>query len=1378
MRKTIYSFILFLILFFVFSGSVKAAGNKTFSVPMDVEQTSCRDMLESVNSFRTGSEAWYFDTDNTTKVYVNGAQKLTWDYNLEQVAIQRAYEVAVSFSHTRPNGTSCFTLSYNGTTSCGENIAAGYTSAERAFVGWREDDQPYSGQGHRRNMLSKSYTAVGIAHVRYQGVDFWVQEFGWSNSGAAATEAINETDKMVNVELNMDSATFCIIPEKQFISDSYGTTGTLPSVTGYYETSETWGTSGIPVTDADLSGIVWTSGNSSVVTVSGGNFELVGIGSAQIIGTAMYEGVSYSCTISVNAISRSISDSDVAVSFASPLYYLPEGAVPEITVTYKGRELTEGSDYTVSNLTNNKYVTSNAYVKITGTGNFSGYRYDDFTISARDIGEITFDPIPDQEYTGSYIQLDAVTGTILGQAVSSKQYNYTIKSYTNNINTGEATVTVSGYEPYGFTGEKTLSFKIVPKDISSVTVNAIEDQPYTGEAVTPNPPIYNGNRKLALGTDYTLSYSSNINFGKATVTITGMGNYKGSTQTTFNIIKVPVSLLSKSGLSTSYTYTSEAITPDFKLYYKSVELTRDVDYTLLYYDNVEVGTATIQVTGKGIYEGERQFTFKIAARSMVSFVTMSSPETTYYTGEQIKPKVTLTDTLGGKTVTLVEGRDYQMTYGDNVDAGYNGYLEAEGIGNYYGSKGLYFRIYQRSITETTVSSISAQEYTGLAVTPEASVTYGNKTLTKDTDYSLTYYSNLNAGQAKCRITGKGNYSGYTDVAFTISPKSVSSLSFSAIDAQYYTGSAITPEVVIQNDSVTLVKNTDYTLSYASNTSVGKATVTVTGKGNYKGTQSLTFSILQRNIADVSVSSIADRIYTGSEQKPALTLQYQKKTLTKGTDYDVTYSQNVNVGEATVILIGKGNYTGSRVVHFNITEKPLAGLTFSSVSAKTYTGQPITPTVTVRDGSVILKEGTDYTVSFTKNTNVGTAYIYFSGKGIYSGEQTVTFTISPKNVADLSIVEIADQTYTGNAIIPALSINFGSITLKNGTDYDVVCTENVKVGTATVTVTGKGNYTGTKKTQFTIKAKSFDSLTFTKLSNQTYTGKALTPVTTVKDGSKTLTKGTDYKVVYSNNINAGKATATLTGLGNYAGTKTLNFTIFARNIGDVTADSINSVVYTGKAFTPEVTLHYGTVKLKKDTDYTVSYSNNVKVGTATILVSGKGNYSGTKTVTFEILDEPPKNGFCKYLGGLFLFSNNVIVKSANGLVQDADNPSDWYYCSNGQVQNVSQLVMYDNAWFYVVNGKLDTTYSGYVSYDGGLFFVGQGRIMREVNGLAKDPNGPDWYFLANGQAQIQYTGLAQYDNAWFYIINGKLAEDYTGTVTYDGSQFNVVNGMLR
>ena len=151
----------------------------------------------------------------------------------------------------------------------------------------------------------------------------------------------------------------------------------------------------------------------------------------------------------------------------------------------------------------------------------------------------------------------------------------------------------------------------------------------------------------------------------------------------------------------------------------------------------------------------------------------------------------------------------------------------------------------------------------------------------------------------------------------------------------------------------------------------------------------------------------------------------------------------------------------------------------------------------------------------------------------------------------------------------------------------------------------------------------------------------------------------------------------------------------------------------------------------------------------------------------------------YEDGLFLVVEGKLETGKSGLVQDPYNPDIWYFLADGQVQTqYTGLALYDGEWFYVDKGRLDTTIAAYIEYDGGLFYVAAGRILKEVSGLAQDPNGPDWYFLAEGQAQTQYTGLALYDGEWFYVVEGKLAEDYTGAVEYDGESFNVVNGMVR
>ncbi len=242
------------------------------------------------------------------------------------------------------------------------------------------------------------------------------------------------------------------------------------------------------------------------------------------------------------------------------------------------------------------------------------------------------------------------------------------------------------------------------------------------------------------------------------------------------------------------------------------------------------------------------------------------------------------------------------------------------------------------------------------------------------------------------------------------------------------------------------------------------------------------------------------------------------------------------------ITGKGNYTGTKSATFTINPKNASNLTISSISAITYNGSAQTPTVTVKDGSATLTSGTDYTLAYSNNTNAGTATVTITGKGNYTGTKTATFTINPKNASYLTISSISAVTYTGSAQTPTVTVKDGNTTLISGTDYTVAYSNNINAGTATVTVTGKGNYTGTKMATFTINAKNASNLTISSIAAQTYTGLALTPAVTIMNGAMTLTNGTDYTVSYSNNTNAGTATMTITGMGNYTGTKTANFTI--------------------------------------------------------------------------------------------------------------------------------------------------------------------------------------------------------------------------------------------
>ncbi len=194
-----------LMMFCSVNKAVLAAENDVKTIQIDVKfgQTEARSMLEMINDFRTGEDAWALD-ENENRIEYKNLGTLTYDYELERIAMQRAAEIAISFSHTRPNGTSCFTLFDESTYRWnvrGENLARGYNmleSAHTAFEAWQETNEDYAGQGHRRNMLSSGFTAVGIGHVYYKGYHYWTQEFGNPTSNKEATPA-NDTQATVPI---------------------------------------------------------------------------------------------------------------------------------------------------------------------------------------------------------------------------------------------------------------------------------------------------------------------------------------------------------------------------------------------------------------------------------------------------------------------------------------------------------------------------------------------------------------------------------------------------------------------------------------------------------------------------------------------------------------------------------------------------------------------------------------------------------------------------------------------------------------------------------------------------------------------------------------------------------------------------------------------------------------------------------------------------------------------------------------------------------------------------------------------------------------------------------------------------------------------------
>ena len=395
---------------------------------------------------------------------------------------------------------------------------------------------------------------------------------------------------------------------------------------------------------------------------------------------------------------------------------------------------------------------------------------------------------------------------------------------------------------------------------------------------------------------------------------------------------------------------------------------------------------------------------------------------------------------------------------------------------------------------------------------------------------------------------------------------------SNIADQTYTGSLIAPNITVSCNDVELVKNTDYTVSYSNNKNVGTATISITGIGDYTGTITKNFNIVARDISDTTIGSIPNQTYTGNSISALPVITYNGATLTKGTDYTLTYSNNVNVGTGTVTITGKGNFKGTTSKTFSISARAMSDTSVANVSSQTYTGNGISPLPTITYNNKTLKKDTDYTLSYSNNINAGTATITITGKGNFTGTTSKTFSISARAMSDTSVANISSQTYTGNVISPLPTITYNNKTLKKDTDYTLSYSNNINAGTATITITGKGNFAGTTSKTFSISARAMSDTNVVNISSQTYTGNVILPLPTITYNNKTLKKDTDYTLSYSdNNINAGTATITITGKGNFTGMTSMTFIITQKSAEKLNISEIANQIYTGKKIKPNVVI---------------------------------------------------------------------------------------------------------------------------------------------------------------------------------------------------------------
>ena len=555
-------------------------------------------------------------------------------------------------------------------------------------------------------------------------------------------------------------------------------------------------------------------------------------------------------------------------------------------------------------------------------------------------------------------------------------------------------------------------------------------------------------------------------------------------------------------------------------------------------------------------------------------------------------------------------------------------------------------------------------YTGQAVKPQVRVYDGNVRLKNVRDYSLSYKNNTKANAADNEKTapvvivkGKGNYSGTEKAVFVINPVDLNDENIITDDITVAYNSKIQKKVpTLTYNGKKLSNKKDFTVSYPEEgadayKAAGTYNITVTAKdgGNFTGTRTVKLTITNsRLISKATVKKIMPQEYTGSAVEPVFSVTYGKVTLSEGTDYTAAYSNNVEVGTAAVILTGIGDYAGTKKVTFKINGISLKKAEVYALQDKTYDGSEQKQNVSVGLNNTILEEGKDYEVSYVNNINAGKASIIITGKGAYTGSVKKTFKIFQYPIMyHMGLEEEITAKYVKGGSRPEVNLTYAGRQLAEGKDYTISYRNNKAVTTAEtkkkpeIIIKGKGNFKGTQTKEFTIESKALNDADFPvtlTVPDKAFVNKAgkyvSKPVLTDVDGNK-LTAGKDYEraIVYTledgtelnsrSKVNVGtNIQVKVTGMGAYTGELEGAYRITASDFTKAKI-RISPQIYSGHAIMLEqgdITVKVGRETLTYGTDYEIveeSYSNNIKKGTASVTIAGKGNYGGRKTAKFRI-----------------------------------------------------------------------------------------------------------------------------------------------------------------
>lgn len=301
-----------------------------------------------------------------------------------------------------------------------------------------------------------------------------------------------------------------------------------------------------------------------------------------------------------------------------------------------------------------------------------------------------------------------------------------------------------------------------------------------------------------------------------------------------------------------------------------------------------------------------------------------------------------------------------------------------------------FEVVARELTEENVTFGENLVYTGNELTQTVTVTVGGKELTKDTDYTVTGLTGTEPGSYPVTVAGTGNYTGEVTKSFTISKAQISSAAITYDAGPYgYTGEEWKPEVAVSFNDAALTADTDYTVSYENNINAGTAKIIITGIGDhFTGSTEKTFTINSAEISGCTFAPIADVTYNTKAHTPEVTVAISGRTLEADKDYTVSYASNVNAGTATVTVTGKGNFTGSANTTFTIAKADLnlSVYTISSLCTETEVKTSTLPS------NFFLADETETGFSIALTAAGGDA-IFTQEPAVVDGENMITYQLN-------------------------------------------------------------------------------------------------------------------------------------------------------------------------------------------------------------------------------------------------------------------------------------------------------------------------------------------------------------------------------------------------